>query len=135
MSEKFETFMARREAAARAFVTGDAEPVVALSTETGTATFFDPGGGFTEGAAAIDAGNREGAASFAPGGATRFEIKDHGASGDLAFWTGYQVAEVVLADGKKRVPMRLRVTEVFRREEGGWRMVHRHASMAKDERG
>ena len=38
MSEKFETFMARREAAARAFVTGDAEPVVALSTETGTAT-------------------------------------------------------------------------------------------------
>ena len=30
------------------------------------------------------------------------------------------------------VPMRLRVTEVFRLTNGEWRMVHRHASMAKD---
>jgi ketosteroid isomerase-like protein len=28
--------------------------------------------------------------------------------------------------------MTLRVSEVFRRKEGEWRMVHRHASVAKE---
>ena len=130
MSESFDTFMERREAAARAFVTGDGSRVEALSAARGQATFFDPGGGFTEGAEKINEGNRAGAKSFGPGGTTHFEIKDKGASGDLAFWTGYQVASV-RRDGKV-VPMNIRITEIFRREGDDWRMIHRHASMAKD---
>jgi hypothetical protein len=37
MAEKFSKFMIKREAAARAFVNGDAEPVAALSTNVGQA--------------------------------------------------------------------------------------------------
>jgi ketosteroid isomerase-like protein len=50
------------------------------------------------------------------------------ASGDLAFWTGYQHARVHLAAKPgETLPMTLRVTEVFRHEDGGWKLVHRHA--------
>ena len=132
MPESFEQFMERREAAARGYVAGDSSLVEALSATDGQATFFDPGGGFTEGAANVNAVNRKGAQNFGPKGATRFEIKDQGSSGDLAFWTGFQVAEVEMKESGRMTPMRLRVTEVFRRVDGEWRMVHRHASMAKD---
>lgn len=130
MSESFETFMTRREEAARAFVKGDGSLVAALSAQSGQATFFDPGGGFIEGAERINEGNREGAKAFGPGGTTHFEIKDKEASGDLAFWTGYQMASVE-REGQA-VPMKIRITEIFRREGEQWWMIHRHASMAQE---
>lgn len=129
MAQTFDAFMAQREAAARAYVAGDGPLVEALSASEGQATFFDPGGGFTEGAAKINEANRAGAKSFGPGGTTHFDVKDKGESGDLAFWTGYQIASVN-REGKT-IPMTIRITEIFRREDGQWRMVHRHASMAK----
>ncbi|MFD1880420.1 YybH family protein [Paracoccus pacificus] len=132
MSATFDAFMKSREAAARAYVSGDASPVLALSATDGQATFFDPGGGFTEGAEAVNRANRDGAAMFGPAGTTRFEIHDKAESGDLAFWTGYQIAEVELAGKPGKIPMKLRITEVFRRDGDDWRMIHRHASMAKD---
>ncbi|MCO6383836.1 MAG: nuclear transport factor 2 family protein [Vannielia sp.] len=133
MPYDFNSFMERREAAARAYVAGDAAPVVGLSAEHGQATFFDPGGGVTQGAEVVNAANSTGAASFAPGSETHFEVLDSGAADGLAFWTGYQHAEVQMAGGGARVPMKLRVTEVFRREGEGWKMIHRHASLAKDD--
>ena len=132
MPESFKIFMTRREAAARAYVTGDPEPVVALSAMSGQATFFDPGGGFTKGAETVNRSNREASHLFGPSGTTRFEIHDQGESGDLAFWTGFQIAEMEIAGKDGKVPMKLRITEVFRRDGETWRMVHRHASLAKD---
>ena len=127
----FKTFLEKtRRAAASAFVRGDASKVNALSTESGTATFFDPGGRLTKGASAISEANTKGAAHFGAGSTTTLEFLDEGSSGDLAFWTGYQHADVEI-EGKSQ-HMTLRITEVFRRVDGEWKMVHRHASKAAD---
>jgi hypothetical protein len=55
------------------------------------------------------------------------ELLQSGSSGGLAFWTGLQHAEVQM-DGR-RIPMTLRITEVFRVEERKWKLAHRHADM------
>ena len=72
--------------------------------------------------------------AFKPGGTTRFEILQKDSSGDLGFWTGFQLATVQLAGQDKPVGMRIRVTEVFRRVDGEWKMVHRHADVPQKPR-
>lgn len=54
-----------------------------------------------------------------------FELVAAGASDDLAYTVGYEHNEVVV-DGKRRT-YNLRATHVYRREDGEWRIVHRHA--------
>ena len=54
-----------------------------------------------------------------------FDLIAAGVSGDLAYTVGYEHAEVSL-DGGPGEPNTLRVTHVYRREDGEWKIVHRH---------
>lgn len=123
----FERFMKRREEAARAYVSGDMAPVGRLLTGADPSTFFGPGGGYTEGADAVRSTHEHGAKSFEPGGDSRFEILQQGASDGIAYWVGLQKATTHMRGKKDAVPFDLRITEVFRREDGEWKLVHRHA--------
>jgi ketosteroid isomerase-like protein len=53
-----------------------------------------------------------------------FELVAAGASGDLAYTVGFEHKTVVV-DGE-RATYTLRVTHVYRREDGAWKIVHRH---------
>jgi len=125
----FTAFMTQREAAARAYVNGDAGPLDRLSTQAEPASFFGPAGGHRSGAAAVTTAYRQGTALFSGAGETHLEILQQGASDTLAFWTGIQRATVRLHGKAEAVPMDLRITEIFRREDSGWKLVHRHADM------
>lgn len=57
----------------------------------------------------------------------RVEVLHREASGDLGFWTGVEHAQVEFDGAEKPLGMKLRVTEVFRFENGDFRLVHRHA--------
>ena len=48
-------------------------------------------------------------------------------SGDLAFTTAIERSEVKVAGQEKAAPMALRVTHIFRKENGAWKLVLRHA--------
>ena len=50
--------------------------------------------------------------------------------GDLAYTVGYEHTRVSV-DGEPR-DYRLRVTQVYRREEGAWRVAHRHGDTLAD---
>jgi ketosteroid isomerase-like protein len=125
--DSFRAFLADRPGVGEAYVSGDSAPLAAISTAREPATFFSPTGGYVIGAAAVLATNRAGANSFRPGSHTEFEILHAGSSGDLGYLVGIQHAEVRLAGQAEPVPMHLRITELYRREDGAWKLVHRHA--------
>ena len=66
-------------------------------------------------------------AHFSDCTAFRFELVAAGVSGDLAYTTGYEHTSVSW-DGVPLEPYILRVTHVYRREDGEWKIVHRHAN-------
>lgn len=48
-------------------------------------------------------------------------------SGDLAYTVSIERSRVRLADQAEAMPMALRVTHIFRREAGEWKLMHCHA--------
>jgi ketosteroid isomerase-like protein len=126
-AEEFQQFMQEREAAARAYVSGDAKPVLGLTASSSPATFFGPRGGHVEGAEEVAATYERDARAFGPAGESSFQILQAGASNALAFWVGFQDARTHVQGSSGSVSMRLRVTEIFRRDSGSWKLIHRHA--------
>ena len=126
--QDFAAFMRAREEAARAYVQGDPASLSALAARELPATFFGPGGGYREGEDVLATYTRD-AGLFEAGSETHFEILHMAASGDVGYWVGFQHASARMRGHAEPIPMKLRVTEVFRREAGEWKMVHRHADM------
>lgn len=58
-------------------------------------------------------------------GELRVEVLAAGVRGDLAYTVAYERTNVSFDGGPVR-PVRLRVTHVYRREDGAWKIVHRH---------
>lgn len=135
--QAFKQFMKRREEVARAYVRGDAAPLGQIVTHVSSATFFGPQGGYREGAEEVAATYEHDAGSFEPGGDSHFEILQMGASDGVAYWVGFQRATARMRGKTEAIPFNLRVTEIFRREDDEWKMVHRHADslMSKPEEG
>lgn len=131
----FDDFMRCREDASNAYIVGDSKPLIALSAKTDPASFFPPNGERVIGADAVDAANRKGARAFAKGSTGRFEVLASGAGNDFAYWTGIQHASAHIKGKDGTVPMRLRTTEIFRNDNGEWKLVHRHADMIDDGQG
>ncbi|MES1245977.1 MAG: TIGR03067 domain-containing protein [Acidobacteriota bacterium] len=126
--QDFAAFLRVREQAARAYVEGNPSPLSDLAARELPATFFGPGGGYQEGADVLATYTRD-AGLFEPGSETHFEILHMAADGGVGYWVGFQHASAKMSGNAEPIPMKLRVTEVFRREAGEWKLVHRHADM------
>jgi ketosteroid isomerase-like protein len=58
--------------------------------------------------------------------AYRFELVAAGVSGDLAYTVAFEHASVSIGGGPVQ-PLTNRATQVYRREDGQWKIVHRHS--------
>ncbi|RWB84637.1 MULTISPECIES: NAD(P)H-dependent oxidoreductase [unclassified Mesorhizobium] len=126
----FDAFMRQREKIAEDYVNGDPTSLKSIVTQSEPATFFSPRGDHLEGADAVAGRYERDAASFHRGGSSDLEVLQASSSGDLAFWTGLQHAKARMGKNGQPAEMTLRVTEVFRLEDGGFKLVHRHADPA-----
>jgi len=126
-NSSFQDFMTDRLAASTAFVNGDIDPLLKISTQSSPATIFGPKGDAIQGADQVNEVNAQGAAMFRSGAENTFEVMHADSDDRLAYWVGIQHSVVHMRGQDDPIPMDLRVTEVFRREEGGWKLVHRHA--------
>lgn len=125
--------MKEREEASTAFVNGDFKALDSVSTHASPASIFGPKGDYVIGADEVNAANAAGAKMFADGAENSFEILHIEAGDTLAFWAGIQRSKVKMKGKADAVPMNLRVTETFRREDGEWKLVHRHADSLNSE--
>jgi len=126
---EFERFFAERTTVAKHYSSGDAEPLLAILPNDGALTFHSPQGDTYSGADSVPAVFARQASAFSSGGESELVVLQKGASGDLAFWTGFQVATVRQGANAPPREMRIRVTEVFRRIDGSWKLIHRHGDL------
>lgn len=131
--QDFEEFMKQRVAAATAYVSGDMDPLSKIIAHDHDATFFAPNGGYTVGADAVATRYEKDSHSFEGDPKNSFEILQMAASDGIAYWVGFQRALVHLKGVPDPVPFNLRITEIFRRENGDWKMVQRHADSLIEE--
>ena len=64
----------------------------------------------------------------------RFDVEVADVSGDMAYSVGYERFNWIV-DGCPPEPYTVRVTHVYRREDGEWKIVHRHADVAPVDEG
>jgi len=123
----FGAFMELREAAAREYEAGDIESFRRLATQHPPATLFGPDGATRLGPDRVIEAWERGFTPFGTGGETHFEVLQSAASDGLGYWVGLQHSTVHVADSSAPRHIVLRVTELFRREKGEWKLIHRHA--------
>jgi ketosteroid isomerase-like protein len=127
----FEEFWMARQKAAETYVRGDGGKLDALVPHEGSASFHSPRGDTVVGAQDVASRYLADAKTFHSNGTTHIEAIQSAHAGDLGFWTGFQIAKVQIADAPQEVEMPIRVTELFRRIDGEWRLIHRHADLPK----
>lgn len=121
----------RQTAAERAVHHGDAGPRTALWSKADPVTLFGAWLPVRTGWADVSDAFRRVAAQFSDSREYRFEVIAAGASGDLAYTVGFE-HNTVSVNGRPTT-YTLRVTHVYRREDGEWRIVHRHGDRPPDE--
>lgn len=110
---------------------GDVKPRMALWSRTDPVTLFGAvmtrsGWDELEPAFARLAGSFSGSESF------EFEVMAAGVSGDLGYVAGIERSRAS-RDGGAAVEYALRVTTILRREDGDWKVVHRHGDRYDEE--
>lgn len=122
--------MPRLKAADTALHNGDASPRAAIWSHNDPVTLF--GAAFTaSGWAQLSATFDLLASRFSNCKSWEYEVMAAGASGDLAYIVGIEHTTASVG-GAAPEPYELRVTTIFRRESGDWKVVHRHADPMPD---
>jgi ketosteroid isomerase-like protein len=125
VDEFLSTTLDRLIQAEQALLDGDLAPWLAMWSTQDPVTLF--GVDATEhGADAVRQTFHWQASWFTDCTAFRFDLVAAGVSGDLAYTVAFEHASVSVGGGPVQ-PLTTRATHVYRREDGQWKIVHRHS--------
>jgi ketosteroid isomerase-like protein len=109
------------------FVQGDPEPLKTAYSQREDVSLANPFGPPTRGWTHVAETMERAAAHYQDGTATGFEEVSRYAAADLAYTVEIERFETKIDGSEQTAPVALRVTTIFRLEDGAWRIVHRHA--------
>jgi ketosteroid isomerase-like protein len=131
-TDDFHQAVARVEMAITQFITGNPEPLKAVWSHADDATIFGGLGAYARGWEQVRSSVDRASAGFR-GGYVNFEPLAWGVSGDLAYTVCLEKGVVSLTGREGLSPLALRVTHIYRREEGAWKLIHRHGDAITQE--
>ena len=123
----FADVIGRNNHASEAFMTGDTGPFKALFSDRADATLANPFGGVAIGRAEILERLDRAASYYRDGELVGVETIAQVAADDLGYTIEIETVRGRVGQAPERETIALRVTSVFRMEDGEWRLVHRHA--------
>ena len=106
---------------------GNPEPFFGLYSRSEDATLANPYGPPARGFDEIEAAGRRAAANYHDGKAVGFETFAKFATAELGYTLEIERFETKVAGADEISPVALRVSSVYRREQSGWRLLHRQA--------
>jgi ketosteroid isomerase-like protein len=106
---------------------GDASGYKALFSNRDDITLGNPFGPYARGRKNVDATLDGAAAHYRDGEVTGADLIASYESADLSCVVEVEHGRAKVGGGADLVPVAVRVTSVFRQEQGEWRLVHRHA--------
>ncbi|PVG82439.1 DUF4440 domain-containing protein [Nocardioides gansuensis] len=120
-------FASQCEQAWQVFVTGDPGPAMLLFSRRDDVTLANPWGPAVTGWADVSRTLEAAAARWRNGRVSAFDVLTRFISEDLACYHEIERGEGILGGRSEPESFALRVTSVYRREDGQWRIVLRHA--------
>ena len=110
-----------------AITNGDPEVYKRLYSRRDDVTLANPFGPPARGWSQVSARLDGAAANYRDGEAAGFENVSTVVTSDLAYTLEIESYRAWVGGADEVAPVALRVTTVFRREDGAWKVVHRHA--------
>ena len=129
----FQAFLAEFEQGTTGFINGDPSLWKENASHRDDVTLLGGWGTYERGWKGVGSRYDWAARRFLDSGATlKVEYVSTGVSGDLAYTVAIERSTVRVVGQDKPSQMVLRTTHLFRRENGEWRMIHRHADPLVD---
>jgi ketosteroid isomerase-like protein len=110
-----------------AFSNGDPAPIKALHARSEDVLLANPYGGVKRGWTAVSETLDSASSNFREGKPVRFEEVSRYSSADLVTLFEQEHWEMKVGARTELTPIDLRVTTTFRSDDGGWKIVSRHA--------
>jgi ketosteroid isomerase-like protein len=123
--EELRQTVAHIQAISQRYINGEAAPFLACWSHADDVTIFGAWGAYERGWAQVGPRLEWGARRYR-GGHTDFELLALSASADLGYTVWLERGETLVEGETAARPTALRVTQMYRREADGWKIIHRH---------
>ena len=126
-SDDFDDVVEQNHIALDKFAKGDSTPLEDLWSRKEDVTLGNPFGPFVRGFEHVAETMKRAATYYRDGEAVGFDLIAKEITPDVAYLVEVEHLSARMGDREDHTPVALRVTSIFRREDGAWRLVHRHA--------